>query len=63
MWDFSWLTDLGKGGSYENIEQRVAEVDNTLRIDCLPSHLLQKSTIFTKGYNPGEALTIPCWGR
>lgn len=67
MWDFSWLTDQGKGGSYENIEQRVAEAAargyNTLRIDCFPSRLLQKSTTFTKGYNPGEATIIPCWGQ
>lgn len=27
MWDFSWLTDQGKGGSFENIKQRVEEAD------------------------------------
>lgn len=67
MWDFSWLTDQGQGGKYENIERRVEEAAargyNTLRIDCFPSRLLQKTTSFSKGYNPGEALTIPCWGQ
>lgn len=67
MWDFSWLTDQGKGGGFENIEQRVAEAAtrgyNTLRVDCFPSRLLQKETTFSKGYNPGEALTMPCWGQ
>ena len=66
MWDFSWLTDQGKGGSYENIEQRVAEAAergyNTLRIDCFPSRILEKNTTFSLGYNPGEGI-LPCWGR
>lgn len=67
MWDFSWLTDQGKGGSYEQIEQRVAEAAargyNTLRIDCFPSRLLQKETTFTKEYNPGQSEVMPCWGQ
>lgn len=67
MWDFSWLTDQGKGGSYENIEQRVAEAAergyNTLRIDCFPSRVLEKTTSFSSGYNSGKAKTMPCWGQ
>ena len=67
MWDFSWLTDQGKGGSYENIEKRVEEAAergyNTLRIDCFPSRLLEKETSFSKGYNSGEGSVIPCWGK
>ena len=67
MWDFSWLTDQGKGGSFENIEKRVEEAAergyNTLRIDCFPSRLLEKETSFTKGYNSGEGKVLPCWGK
>ena len=67
MWDFSWLTDQGKGGSYEDIEKRVEEAAergyNTLRIDCFPSRLLEKETSFSKGYNSGEGSVIPCWGK
>ena len=67
MWDFSWLTDQGKGGSFEPIEQRVAEAAergyNTLRIDCFPSRILEKNTYFRRGYNPGEGDILPCWGR
>ena len=67
MWDFSWLTDQGKGGSFENIEKRVEEAAergyNTLRIDCFPSRLLEKETSFTKGYNSGEGNILPCWGK
>lgn len=66
MWDFSWLTDQGKGGAFEDIEKCVAEAAergyNTLRIDCFPSRLLQKSTSFKKGYNPACGKTIPGWG-
>jgi hypothetical protein len=67
MWDFSWLTDQGQGGSFENIEQKVAEAAergyNTLRIDCFPSRILQKSTTFSKGYNSGQGKILPCWGQ
>ena len=67
MWDFTWLSDQGTGGSYENIEKRVEEAAergyNTLRIDCFPSRLLEKTTKFSPGYNPGDGETIPCWGR
>lgn len=45
MWDFSWLTDLGKGGSYENIEQRVAEVDNTLQ-SIASLHICYKRALY-----------------
>ena len=67
MWDFSWLTDQGKDGSFENIEQRVEEAAkrgyNTLRVDCFPSRLLQKETSFEIGYNYGRQLKLPGWGR
>lgn len=67
MWDFSWLTDQGKGGSFENIEQRVEEAArrgyNTLRIDCFPSRVLQKETSFTFDYHPGKPLKLPGWGK
>ena len=67
MWDMTWLTDQGKGGSYENLEQRVAEAAergyNTFRVDCFPSRVLQKTTTFSFGYNPGEGKFLPCWGR
>ncbi|MDR0844812.1 MAG: hypothetical protein LBN71_06290 [Tannerella sp.] len=67
MWDFSWLTDQGKGGSFENIEQKVEEAAergyNALRVDCFPSRVLQKSTTFSPDYNPGQGKIIPCWGR
>ena len=66
MWDFSWLTDQGKGGSYENIEKCVAEAAergyNTLRIDCFPSRILEGITRISS-YNPGESKIMPCWGR
>jgi len=67
MWDMTWLTDSGKGGSYENLEQRVAEAAergyNTFRVDCFPSRILEKSTSFQKGYQPGEGDFLPVWGR
>lgn len=67
MWDFSWLTDQGKGGSYENLEQRVEEAAqrgyNTLRVDCFPSRLLQKRTSFDVDYNYGKVLSLPRWGQ
>ena len=66
MWDFSWLSDQGKGGSYENIEQRVAEAAergyNTLRIDCFPSRVLEKNTSFSPGDYYMEKI-LPGWGR
>ena len=67
MWDFSWLSDQGKGGSYENLEQRVVEAVergyNTLRVDCFPSRVLEKTTSLTSGLNPGERKGLPGWGR
>jgi hypothetical protein len=67
MWDFTWLTDQGKGGSYENLEKRVEEAAergyNTFRVDCFPSRLLEKTTTFKVGYNRGEGKILPCWGR
>lgn len=65
MWDFTWLTDHGKGGAFENLEKCVSEAAergyNTLRIDCFPSRVLQKKTFFPKDYNPGGR-KIPGWG-
>ena len=67
MWDFTWLSDSGKGGSWENLEQRVAEAAergyNTLRVDCFPSRILEKETSFRKGYQKAEGKFIPVWGR
>ena len=67
MWDFSWLTDSGKGGSWENLEQRVAEAAergyNTLRVDCFPSRILEKTTSFRKGYQKAEGQFLPVWGK
>ena len=67
MWDFSWLTDQGKGGSYEDIEQRVAEAAergyNTLRIDCFPSHILEKITEFSLPKHNSGKRKLPDWGK
>lgn len=67
MWDFSWLTDQGKNGSFENIEQRVEEAAmrgyNTLRIDCFPSRLLQPETTFSLNYSGPESPIAPIWGK
>lgn len=66
MWDFSWLSDQGKGGSYENIERRVEEAAlrgyNTLRVDCFPSRLLQEETSFHYDEFGGYDI-IPGWGK
>ena len=67
MWDMTWLTDHGKGGSWENLEKRVAEAAergyNALRIDCFPSRILEKTTSFRKGYQKAEGKVIPVWGK
>jgi hypothetical protein len=48
MWDFSWLLAQYPGAPYEDIERRVAEAAergyNTLRIDCFPSHTLERES-------------------
>ena len=73
MWDYSWLMDQGKGGAFENIEQRVAEAAergyNTLRVDCFPSRMLEKTTTFlqttssTPGYSSCRSGSLPGWGK
>jgi hypothetical protein len=65
MWDFTWLTAHHKGGTYENLEQRVREAAergfNTLRIDCFPSRVLDGKSVFIKNYDAGRQL--PFWGQ
>lgn len=66
MWDFSWLMAHYPGGAYQDLEQRVAEAAergyNTLRVDCFPSHILERETTFPKGnWIPG--VNLPHWGE
>lgn len=65
MWDYSWINAHHKGGSFESLQQRVAEAAergfNTMRIDCLPSRILEGKSIFKKNFTPGSQL--PVWGQ
>ena len=66
MWDFSWLMAHYPGGAYEDLEQRVAEAAergyNTLRVDCFPSHILERETTFLKK-NWISGVNLPMWGE
>jgi hypothetical protein len=66
MWDFSWLMAHHHGGAYQNLEQRVAEAAergyNTLRVDCFPSRILERESMFPKK-NWIPDVNLPMWGE
>jgi len=65
MWDFSWLMAHHPGGVYEDLERRVIEAAergyNTLRVDCFPSRILEKESLFEKHWEAG--VNLPQWGQ
>jgi hypothetical protein len=66
MWDFSWLAAHYPGGGYEDLERRIAEAAergyNTMRVDCFPSRILERESMFPKK-NWVRGVNLPQWGE